>query len=53
MLTGRLPIGHGVRDNAGFLLDPEEMTFAEDFKGLRVMQQAHLFHRSCWIHAGD
>lgn len=32
MLTGRLPIGHGVRDNAGFLLDPEELTFTEILK---------------------
>jgi arylsulfatase A-like enzyme/tetratricopeptide (TPR) repeat protein len=32
MLTGRLPIGHGVRDNAGFLLDPEELTLSEVLK---------------------
>ena len=32
MLTGRLPIGHGVRDNAGFLLDPEETTMTEILK---------------------
>jgi arylsulfatase A-like enzyme/Tfp pilus assembly protein PilF len=33
MLTGRLPIGHGVRDNAGFILDPGEITLAEVMKG--------------------
>ena len=32
MMTGRLPIGHGVRDNAGFFLDPSETTLAEVFK---------------------
>lgn len=32
MMTGRLPIGHGVRDNAGFFLDPKETTLAEVFK---------------------
>ncbi|MCI0617258.1 sulfatase-like hydrolase/transferase [bacterium] len=34
MLTGRLPIGHGVRDNAGFILDPGETTLAEVLKGM-------------------
>jgi arylsulfatase A-like enzyme/Tfp pilus assembly protein PilF len=34
MMTGRLPIGHGVRDNAGFFLDPSETTLAEELKGL-------------------
>ena len=34
IMTGRLPIGHGVRDNAGFLLDPGETTLAEEMKGL-------------------
>jgi arylsulfatase A-like enzyme/Flp pilus assembly protein TadD len=29
MLTGRLPISHGVRDNAGYHLDNEETTLAE------------------------
>lgn len=33
MMTGRLPIGHGVRDNAGFILDPGEITLAEVLKG--------------------
>jgi arylsulfatase A-like enzyme/Tfp pilus assembly protein PilF len=34
IMTGRLPIGHGVRDNAGFFLDPGETTLAEELKGL-------------------
>ena len=34
MMTGRLPIGHGVRDNAGFFLDHGETTLAEEMKGL-------------------
>ena len=34
MMTGRLPIGHGVRDNAGFFLDRGETTLAEEMKGL-------------------
>lgn len=34
IMTGRLPIGHGVRDNAGFFLDPGEITLAEELKGL-------------------
>jgi arylsulfatase A-like enzyme len=29
LFTGRFPFGHGVRDNAGFVLDPRETTFAE------------------------
>ena len=32
ILTGRLPIGHGVRDNSGFILDPQETTLAEILK---------------------
>ncbi len=32
MLTGRLPIGHGVRDNAGYFLDQKETTLAEVLK---------------------
>ncbi|HSE42686.1 MAG TPA: sulfatase, partial [Acidobacteriota bacterium] len=32
MLTGKLPIGHGIRDNAGFILDPGEITLAEVLK---------------------
>lgn len=32
MMTGRLSIGHGVRDNSGFFLDPKETTLAEVFK---------------------
>jgi arylsulfatase A-like enzyme/Tfp pilus assembly protein PilF len=32
MLTGKLPIGHGIRDNSGFILDPAETTLAEMLK---------------------
>lgn len=32
MMTGKLPIGHGVRDNSGFFLDQKETTLAESFK---------------------
>lgn len=32
MMTGRLPIAHGIRDNAGFFLDEKEITLAEIFK---------------------
>lgn len=32
MMTGRLTIAHGVYDNAGFTLDPKEVTLAEEFK---------------------
>lgn len=32
MMTGRLPIAHGVRDNSGFFLSPSETTLAEIFK---------------------
>ena len=32
ILTGLLPIAHGVRDNAGFLLSPETKTLAEILK---------------------
>ena len=33
MMTGRLPISHGVRDNAGFVLNQKEITLAEILKG--------------------
>lgn len=32
MMTGRLPVAHGIRDNAGFFLDEKETTLAEIFK---------------------
>jgi len=32
LFTGRFPFGHGVRDNAGFVLDPRETTLAEILK---------------------
>ena len=32
ILTGRLPISHGVRDNAGYHLDDSETTLAEILK---------------------
>ena len=32
MFTGMLPIGHGVRDNAGYFVDPARKTLAEIFK---------------------
>jgi arylsulfatase A-like enzyme/tetratricopeptide (TPR) repeat protein len=32
MLTGKLPIGHGVRDNSGFYLDDKETTIPEVLK---------------------
>ncbi len=33
MLTGKLPVGHGIRDNTGYILDPQEITLAEVLKG--------------------
>ena len=33
MFTGMLPIGHGVRDNAGYWVDPQRKTLAEILKG--------------------
>lgn len=33
ILTGRLPYGHGIRDNTGYRLDPEEQTAATLLKG--------------------
>ncbi|HSE42521.1 MAG TPA: sulfatase-like hydrolase/transferase, partial [Acidobacteriota bacterium] len=32
IMTGRLPIAHGVRDNAGFVLNQNEITLAEALK---------------------
>lgn len=32
MMTGRLPVAHGVRDNAGYFLDQKEITLAEIMK---------------------
>lgn len=32
ILTGRLPFSHGIRDNAGFTLDPKITTLAETLK---------------------
>ena len=32
LFTGRFPFAHGVRDNAGFVLDPREVTLAEILK---------------------
>ena len=32
IMTGRLPIAHGVRDNAGFVLNEKEITLAETLK---------------------
>jgi choline-sulfatase len=32
MLTGRTPLGHGMRDNGGFVLPEKVRTLAEDFK---------------------
>jgi arylsulfatase A-like enzyme/tetratricopeptide (TPR) repeat protein len=32
MMTGKLPITHGIRDNAGYILDPSEITLAEILK---------------------
>jgi len=32
MLTGRTPLGHGMRDNGGFVLPEAVRTLAEDFK---------------------
>ncbi len=32
MMTGRLPIAHGVRDNSGFFVDQKEITLAEILK---------------------
>lgn len=32
ILTGQLPIGHGIRDNGGFLLDPKTTTLAATLK---------------------
>lgn len=33
ILTGLLPITHGVRDNGGYFVDPKDKTVAEVFKG--------------------
>jgi arylsulfatase A-like enzyme/tetratricopeptide (TPR) repeat protein len=33
ILTGQLPIGHGIRDNEGFVVDPKVTTLASILKG--------------------
>jgi arylsulfatase A-like enzyme len=42
LFTGRFPFGHGVRDNAGFVLDPHETTVAE------ILQQ-HGYHTAAFV----
>ena len=51
IFTGKFPPEHGVRDNGGFFLGPEQVTLAEILKGAVTRPAASSPH-TCWPASG-